>query len=205
MIEPFPAYRRLLDTFRFIGVAQGDSGLVVPVGPLYFADLVTWYHLAWTGETSAGSTRSSSQLMTKGGTSTHRRSAGPARRDRRDASAALMPRWRALAAAGQHRGVEQRRYTHPIAPLMLDFGCARNRCPTRRCPASRATPADANAAAAHRLGGLESHAAASVTPPAGLWPAEGAVSGPFVDMLGRDAGLRWTASSEAVLAASLTG
>jgi alpha-amylase/alpha-mannosidase (GH57 family) len=49
MLEPFPGYRRLRDLWRQVE-AYGDAGLDYLSGQ-YFADLVTWYHLAWTGET----------------------------------------------------------------------------------------------------------------------------------------------------------
>ncbi len=49
---------------------------------------------------------------------------------------------------------------------------------------------------------LASHAARFGAPPAGVWPAEGAISNAFLKLLA-GADCRWTAASESVLAASL--
>jgi alpha-amylase/alpha-mannosidase (GH57 family) len=199
MIEPFPAYRRLLEYFRF-SEAQGGPGLDYLSGR-YLADLVTWYHLAWTGETVRREHALVVELMTKGANFTLA--------DRQallgvigDVLRGVMPRWRALADRGQVEVSSTPQY-HPIGPLMLDFAAAHETDPTAPLPRFARYPGGRERLARHIGWALESHAGRFGHAPAGLWPAEGAVSGPFVDMLGRE-GLRWTGSGEAVLAASLT-
>ena len=49
MLQPYPHYRRLHEIYGFV-TREGEAGLNY-LSPQYFADLVTWYHLAWSGET----------------------------------------------------------------------------------------------------------------------------------------------------------
>ncbi|HNA31381.1 MAG TPA: glycoside hydrolase, partial [Thiobacillaceae bacterium] len=49
MLDPFPAYKRLYTLWKTVE-ESGEPGLAYLSGQ-YLADLVTWYHLAWTGET----------------------------------------------------------------------------------------------------------------------------------------------------------
>jgi alpha-amylase/alpha-mannosidase (GH57 family) len=48
MLAPFPRYKRLHDLYEKLAT-EGDAALAYLSGE-YFADLLTWYHLAWTGE-----------------------------------------------------------------------------------------------------------------------------------------------------------
>ena len=49
MLAPFPHYQSLHDLYQMLA-AQGESAYRY-LSRDYFSDLVTWYHLAWTGET----------------------------------------------------------------------------------------------------------------------------------------------------------
>ncbi len=51
MIDPFPAYKRLHDLFRIVE-GHGESAQQYLSGR-YVSDLLTWYHLSWTGESCA--------------------------------------------------------------------------------------------------------------------------------------------------------
>jgi len=199
MIEPYPAYRRLLELHRF-AEAQGGAGLAYLSGS-YLSDLLTWYHLAWTGETVRRDHAVVVELMTKGEHFTAE--------DRRALLAVIgrvtcdvIPRWRRLAERGQIE-ISSTPHYHPIGPLLLDFAAAHEREPDAPLPRHPRYPGGRQRLATHIAWGLESHAVRFGHPPVGIWPAEGAVSGPFVEMLGRE-GIAWTASGEAILAASLT-
>jgi alpha-amylase/alpha-mannosidase (GH57 family) len=48
MIAPYPAYKRLLELFTRLQ-ADGETALTY-LSDQYMADLLTWYHLAWCGE-----------------------------------------------------------------------------------------------------------------------------------------------------------
>ena len=64
MLAPFPHYKRLHDLYESLA-REGDAALGYLSGD-YFADLVTWYHLAWTGETVRRKHPRIAELMTKG-------------------------------------------------------------------------------------------------------------------------------------------
>ena len=64
LIAPFAPYKRLYDIFKAMD-AQGEESLAYLSDP-YFGDLVTWYHLSWTGETVRHESEVIAQLMAKG-------------------------------------------------------------------------------------------------------------------------------------------
>ena len=198
MVDPFPAYRRLLDLFRFTE-GLGRASLEYLSGQ-YYADLLTWYHLAWTGETVRRTRPELVQLMSKG--------QGFTLDDRRlllavigDTVRNLLPRWRRLAERGQVELSSTPHY-HPLAPLLLDFGAAREAQPDARMPRADHYPGGAERLGEHLCSAVESHRRRFGANPSGLWPAEGAVSDAFLRMLPPH-GIRWTATGAAVLANSL--
>ncbi len=198
MIEPFPAYARLKALFRFVDTQEGAP--LEYLSAQYIADLLTWYHLAWTGETVRREFALIPNLMTKGG----QFSAA----DRRalldviaDVVRSIVPRWRALAARGQVE-ISSTPHFHPIGPLMLDFAAARETQPGVTLPYASRYPGGRQRLTAQIEWALHSHAGRFGSTPAGMWPAEGAVSPAFVDLLGA-AGIAWSASGQGVLAASL--
>lgn len=198
MVDPFPAYRRLLDLFRFtegLGRAALDY-----LSPQYYADLLTWYHLAWTGETVRRARPELVQLMSKG--------QGFSLADRRlllavigDTVREILPRWQRLAQRGQIE-LSTTPHHHPLAPLLLDFQSAREAQPEAALPRADHYPGGAERLADHVQAAVESHRRRFGTAPSGLWPAEGAVSDAFLRLLPAH-GVRWTATGTAVLANSL--
>lgn len=198
MIDPFPAYRRLLELFQF-AEARGP-GTPDYLSGQYFADLVTWYHLAWTGETVRRSHALIVELISKG----H----GFTLMDRRklfevigEVIRGVVPRWQRLAASGQVE-ISTTPHYHPIGPLMLEFAAARESQPALPLPHAEQYPGGRQRLSLHLELALESHARRFGARPAGLWPAEGAVSDAFLALLST-AGVRWTASGQSVLAATL--
>lgn len=199
MIEPYPAYRRLLDLFRFTE-ERGTAALDYLSGQ-YLADLLTWYHLAWTGETVRREHVAVVQLMSKAEqfTSTDRRRLfdliGTILKD-------IVPRWRRLAASGQVE-ISSTPHYHPIGPLLLDFATARETQPGLPLPQSAQYAGGRQRLTEHLHLSVASHARRFGATPAGIWPAEGAISDGVLDMFATQ-GVRWCASGEALLAASLT-
>ena len=193
-IEPFPPYRRL-HALQEIATAEGDSALAWLSGD-YFADLVTWYHLAWTGETERRRNPLLASLMSKG--------EGYTLSERRALLAAigamitsLVPRYRALAERGQIE-LSCSPEAHPIAPLLLSFGSVREAMPEAPLPAAPCYPGGRQRLDRHLDSARASHALRFGTVPTGMWPAEGAVSGAALVRM-QEAGVRWVASGEAVL------
>jgi len=199
MVAPFPAYQRLHDLY--LDLTKGDRAGLNYLSGAYLADLITWYHLAWTGETERRRQPMLAELMSKGG--------GYTLGDRRgllDIIGGILrniiPRYRALAQSGRIE-LSSTPQTHPLAPLLLDFHSARESQPDAPLPLSSAYPGGRSRVAAQIDGARESHARRFGAPPVGMWPAEGAVSATFVQQLAAQE-CRWIASGEGVLKASLS-
>lgn len=200
MVAPFPRYQRLHELCR-LSRNEGGEGASYLSG-VYFADLVTWYHLVWTGETERRRQPLLAELMSKG--------EGFSGDDRRrllayigDTLRVLIPRYRSLADRGQIE-LSPTPQTHPLAPLLIDFACAREATPDVVLPAVDSYPGGRTRAAAQIAAARDSHTRRFGKPPNGLWPAEGAVSGAFLQQIAAQ-GFRWAASSEGVLVNSLRG
>ena len=198
MLAPFPHYQRLHDLYLLLG--EKDESAHRYLSAAYFSDLVTWYHLAWTGESERRRNPLLAKLMSQG--------EGYDADDRRQLLASigelmsgLIPRWRALAARGQVE-LSATPQTHPLSPLLLDFRSARETLPDAPLPFSAAYPGGRSRVIAHIEAARQSHARRFGAPPGGMWPAEGAVSEEFARHLAA-AGCRWIASGEGVLQNSL--
>lgn len=198
MLDPYPPYANLYRIHREITAA--DASTAVYLSGDYFSDLLTWYHLAWCGETERRRQPLLMRLMAKG--------CGFDAGDRRalleligELIAGLIGRYRVLAEKGCIE-LSASPLAHPIAPLLLDPSCARQAQPDLPLPANPVYPGGRSRVLAHIDEALLSHERCFGHRPEGLWPAEGAVSDPFVRLLagGRFA---WVASSESVLANSL--
>jgi len=198
MIEPFPAYRFLHELYTRTDPA-GAGGRAYLSGQ-YLADLLTWYHLAWTGESVRREHALAVELMTKA-----TRFSLADRRALFDLIGQLVrgivPRYRALAATGRVE-LTATPHQHPLAPLIIDLACARETEPQAPLPQERVYPGGRTRVAAHIDSAIASHRERFGAAPRGMWPAEGAISTPLLGMLAQ-AGVTWAASSEAVLAHSL--
>jgi len=198
MLAPFPHYQRLHDLYLML--TRENEIACSYLSGAYFSDLVTWYHLAWTGETERRRNPLLATLMSQG--------EGYDANDRQQLLASigelmtgLIPRWRALAASGQVE-LSSTPQTHPLSPLLLDFRVARESVPDAPLPFSAAYPGGRSRVIAQIGAARISHARRFGAPPVGMWPAEGAISEDFVKYLAA-AGCRWIASGEGVLKNSL--
>ncbi len=198
MLSPFPRYQRLHDLYNSLA-REGENALAYLSGD-YFGDLVTWYHLAWTGETERRRHRLIAELMSKGERYGHgERLAlleliGNALRG-------LVPRYRALQERGQIE-LSATPATHPLAPLLLDFGAARQSLPDAALPLAAGDLGGRQRLVAQIEAAKHSHAARFGTAPRGMWPAEGAISTGVVQHLAAQ-GCDWLASGQGVLRNSL--
>jgi alpha-amylase/alpha-mannosidase (GH57 family) len=200
MVAPFPRYRRLLDVFRLL--EGGNEFSLDYLSGTYFGDLLTWYHLAWMGETERRSRPLVAELMARGEGYTHAdrmRLAALIGKLIRD----IVPRYRALAEAGRIE-LSTTPYSHPLAPLLIDFAAARESEPNAVLPQSQCYPGGRTRVAKQLKEARASHAARFGAAPAGIWPAEGALSTALVEMFAQQ-DVAWTASSESVLAHSVHG
>jgi alpha-amylase/alpha-mannosidase (GH57 family) len=198
MLAPFPSYKRLHDIYLLL-TNETETAYRYLSGT-YFSDLVTWYHLAWTGETERRRNPLLVRLMSQG-EGYHANDRQHLLADIGELITALIPRWRALAARGQVE-LSSTPQTHPLSPLMLDFRVARESLPDAALPFSSAYPGGRSRVISQIEAARTSHARRFGAPPAGMWPAEGAISADFVKYLAA-AGCGWIASGEGVLRNSL--
>ncbi|HEX8961568.1 MAG TPA: glycoside hydrolase family 57 protein [Rhodocyclaceae bacterium] len=198
MLSPFPHYLRL---HKLHGqVAKEGEGALAYLSGAYFADLVTWYFLAWSGETERRRQPLLADLMTKG--------QGYTLEDRKqlmawvcDTLKGIVPRYRALMERGQVE-LSATPHTHPLGPLLLDFAVALESQPDAPLPRAIGYPGGRSRLEAHIENAKASHAERFGAPPTGMWPAEGAVSTALASLFAQH-GNRWLASGEGVLRNSL--
>lgn len=193
MIAAFPPFAELHEQAR-AAVATGE-----PLDETAFYDLVVWYHLAWTGESLRREYPLLRALMQK--------SRAFSRDDGRELLVLignvlrdLLPRYRRLAGNGIVE-LSMTPHGHPILPLLVDLGVAREAMPDVSLPDVRYP------------GGLERcrwHLARAVAEferhfgvrPAGCWPSEGGVSREVLELLAAS-GFTWTATGTNVLRNSI--
>lgn len=198
MLRPYPSYQYLRDLYDHL-LKMGDKELMYISGQ-YLADLLVWYHLAWTGESVRRENECVVNLMSQGKLFSHG--------DRMllfhligKLIQNIIPRYRKLAESGQIELSTTPHY-HPLAPLLIDFTSARDSLPEAMLPTSPVYPGGRKRVAFHLQSAIDSHRRRFGSDPAGVWPAEGAVSEPLLDIL-IEHGRQWCASGEGVLANSL--
>jgi alpha-amylase/alpha-mannosidase (GH57 family) len=196
MIERFAPYLELATlaesfaTESHIGYASDQ----------FMHDLGVWYHLAWMGETVRRTDPLVAALTVQARDFTLS--------NRRELLAlvgrlvaSIIPRFRALSDAGQCE-LSLTPYAHPILPLLIDFGAARQAQPTAPLPRQGSYPGGAERAAWHMREGIRVFTDAFGKRPAGCWPSEGAISKEALELIDKFE-FDWTASSSSVLRTSL--
>jgi alpha-amylase/alpha-mannosidase (GH57 family) len=198
MIAPYPAYKRLWELFNQLQT-ESESELSY-LSDQYVADLLTWYHLAWCGESVRREHALVASLMTKG--------QGFSFEDRKQLFdligqlvSGIIPRYRKLAESGQIE-ISATPHYHPLAPLLIDFATTREAMPEAPLPVSQHYPKGKQRVAAHIESAKKSHRARFGHEPQGMWPAEGAISTETLEVFAAE-GCRWVASGEGVLVNSL--
>jgi alpha-amylase/alpha-mannosidase (GH57 family) len=197
LVAPYPPFAKL---HALATAAQGTERTRDYLSDAYFNDLVTWYHLAWTGETVRRASPLPLRLIAQAG--------GFDERARRkllelvgDVVRGTVARYRRLQQTGTIE-ISTSPAWHPLAPLLIDFACAREARPDDPLPRAARYPAGRERVGVHVASALESHAARFGRAPDGLWPPEGGVSEEFLRALAAQP-LRWVASGSRVLANSL--
>jgi len=197
MIERFGPYLELATIAETLGTPER----IAYTSDQFIQDLAVWHHLAWLGETVRRSDPLVARLTARG-----REFTPGQRRDLLTLIGELVmqvvPRYRALAAGGRIE-LSVTPYGHPIIPLLLDFESARDAVPGMPLPKHAAYAGGAARARWHIEEAVRVHTRAFGSPPAGCWPAEGAISAATLELLGATGGFRWAASSSAVLRGSL--
>lgn len=198
MLEPFAHYQRLLNIYNVLRV-QGSTASNYLSGQ-YMADLLVWYHLAWTGESIRRNNTLVQALMEKGSQFTveerHTLFALIG-----DLISDLIPRYKKLQNAGQIE-ISTTPHYHPILPLLLDFKSTRDAMPFAPLPSCQSYPGGRIRAKAHIESAQITHEKRFGKTPVGMWPAEGGVSQAGL-LLMAEQGVKWAATGEGVLASSL--
>jgi hypothetical protein len=127
LIDPYPAYKTLLEFFR-LTQGQEDTGTAY-LSAQYFGDLLSWYHIAWMGETVRRHDAVVPALIAK--------ARGFSHGDRMNLLEIIgrevrnvIPRYRKLFEAGRIELTTTPEY-HPIGPLLLSFEAGAGSCPGR--------------------------------------------------------------------------
>jgi alpha-amylase/alpha-mannosidase (GH57 family) len=174
--------------------------LLAYLGDQYFGDLLMWYHLAWLGETVR---RHDARVQRW-----EERRGGYTLADRRALLALIgeliggvLPRYRRLAESGQIE-LSVTPYAHPILPLLLDVRAGRESFPDAVLPEIDRGVGGLERARWHLEEGIAVFTRTFGARPRGCWPAEGALSGAALELIG-EAGFQWTASGQGVLMHSL--
>jgi alpha-amylase/alpha-mannosidase (GH57 family) len=197
IIQRFPHYQRLADIAARLE-QRPDEWLYI--NSQYLADIVTWYHLAWLGETVRRSDGRARALIAKG--------SGFSMHDRRELLeiisellSGVIGRYRRLAEQGRVE-LSVTPYAHPIMPLLLDIGSTREAMPGVKLPLADHYPGGLARAEWHIEKGIETYEHYFGMKPQGCWPSEGAMSMATLALLDKH-GFRWAASGESVLRNSL--
>ncbi len=198
LIDPYPAYKRLLEFFR-LAQGHGEAGFGY-LSAQYLGDLLTWYHISWMGETVRRRDGVVPSLIAKAHDFSHEdrlQLLDIIGREVRD----VIPRYRKLFESGRIELTTTPEY-HPIGPLLISFDAALETLPGAPLPQNPDYPGGRERARAHADAAKQSHERRFGRPPRGMWPAEGAVSRDFADLLAQG-GCEWIASGEGVLVHSL--
>ncbi|HUW75835.1 MAG TPA: glycoside hydrolase, partial [Gallionella sp.] len=166
MIAPYPAYKRLWELYNLLQ-AESESALSY-LSDQYLDDLLTWYHLAWCGESVRREHALVARLMSKGQDFSFA--------DRKQLFdliglliSGIIPRYRKLAESGQIE-ISATPHYHPLAPLLIDFMTNKEAMPEAPLPISPHYPKGKLRVAAQIESAKNSHRVRFGSHPQGMWP-----------------------------------
>ncbi len=197
LIERFTPYHKLAEIAKLImHDAQASSYL----SNQYLADLLTWYHLAWLGETVRRTDKRITGLIEQ--------ACGYTLHQRRlllqiisELLANIRSQYSQLSKTGQIE-ISMSPYSHPMIPLLLKFEDARDAMEDTHLPILDTYPGGYERSMWHIQKGLETFERYFDTRPGGCWPSEGGISAATIDLLEKT-GFQWIATGENVLRNSL--
>lgn len=199
MLSPFPHYQRLLQLYELVAPIM-QTGQFHYLSAQYKADLLVWYHLAWTGEGLRRQNKTVQRLMQKGLLFSLE--------DRQallevvsQTLQQILPRYQALLKKGQIE-ISTTPYYHPILPLLIDLNSTHDAMPGAPLPKAPHYPDGYSRAVSHVQAASAYHQQVFGQAPQGMWPAEGGVSHAALSLLAEE-GVAWAATGQAVLANSL--
>jgi alpha-amylase/alpha-mannosidase (GH57 family) len=195
MIDAYPRYGELLKKRE---AANQNGGALRAFSEGDFRDLQVWHKLAWIDPLFMASDSRVLMLLAKGrGFSEDDKAL--LRAVELDVIRAVMPEYRAAAERGQVE-LSASPFYHPILPLLCDTDIYLRTHPHSRTPRQRFRHPDDARSQLEKA--VTAHARFFGSTPVGLWPSEGSVSDAMVP-LAAEAGFRWMATDELILARSL--
>jgi alpha-amylase/alpha-mannosidase (GH57 family) len=198
MLEPYANYQRLLHIYNTM--RDDEATAFNYLSGQYMADLLVWYHLAWTGESIRRNNTFVQSLLEKGHQFTFEERTALFDLIGEEISD-LIPRYKKLQDSGQIE-ISSTPHYHPILPLLIDFKSTRDAMPFAPLPKCALYPDGVTRAKAHIEAAQATHKQRFGTSPLGMWPAEGAVSHAALGLLAKH-GVQWAATGQGVLANSL--
>jgi len=196
-IDRFVPYQKL------VGIAElvmNDADFSTYINDQYLADLVTWYHLAWLGETVRRTDVRIISLVEQGyGYTLHQRRV--LLEIIAELISSLRGRYARLAEAGRIE-LSMSPHTHPMLPLLIDFKTAQEAQPKILLPVQKNYPGGMERSDWHMQQGLDVFRRYFKRTPAGCWPSEGGISAATLEVIARY-GFRWVATGESVLRNSI--
>jgi len=196
LIARYPAYQALAE---IAARTRDEPAFAEYLSDAYIADLLTWLHIAWMGETIRRHDGFVQALEAQG-----RAFSLDQRRQLLaligEITASIIPRYRALAETGRVE-LTVTPYGHPIVPLLLDLRSAKEAMPDAPLPDAAGYPGGEARARWHFERGLAVFERCFGFRPVGCWCSEGSISEATLDLL-PDFGFAWTASGGNVLAHS---
>src|SRR5687767_7922804 len=197
MIAPFPRYAELLAKREAAGRGLSARGQSAHFSTDDLRDLQVWHKLAWIDPFYFDDDRRVRGLVDKGRGFTEQDKA-TLRAVELEVLRKVVPEYREAAERGQVE-LSTSPFYHPILPLLCDTDIYLRTHPHSRMPRDRFRhPEDA---AEQLARSVALHERLFGTRPQGLWPSEGSVSDAMVPLVA-DAGFRWMATDEEILARS---
>jgi len=197
LIDRYPCYQRLAEFATWL---DEHPDTIIYLHDQFLIDMLTWFHLAWLGETVRRSEPQVQKLIDKGvDFKLHERHS--LLRIIGNLTENVIERYRVLAERDQIE-LSMTPYAHPIVPLLLDIHSAREALPKIELPEIKHYPGGAERVAWHIKKGMAVFEQHFGFRPKGCWPSEGSVSEDTIRILS-DSGFTWLASGDTVLHNSL--
>ncbi len=196
MIDPYPRNRELLNQRGGGRLSARSQASRFAVGDL--RDLQVWHKLVWIDQWHHEHDPRIRALLARGRGFTEEDKA-TLRQVELELLRRIIPEYAAAAARGQIE-LSTSPFYHPILPLLCDTDVYLRTHPSSRMPRERFRhPEDA---AEQLARAVVLHERLFGQRPQGLWPSEGSVSNDMVPLVA-DAGFRWMATDEEILARTL--
>ncbi|MEK7376635.1 MAG: glycoside hydrolase family 57 protein, partial [Candidatus Margulisiibacteriota bacterium] len=199
MIQPYPRYADLLlKRGRFVTL-EDIADVSKRFSNREIFDLQVWFNLAWFGAIYKEKDETIKGLIQKGKNFTEEDKKNLIEKQM-EVMRLVIPKYKNMQEKGQIE-ISVTPFYHPILPLLCDTESAREALPGIILPRkSFKHPEDAK----HQIEtAVEYYEKKFGIKPAGMWPSEGCVSEDIIPLVA-GAGIKWMATDEQVLAASLS-